>query len=79
MRVSILFCVSGCWQHGCPPEPLCGHRACPAAPARDHPGPGVHGEGAAHPVLQVHPLQAQPHHLLQGRRLGRTVPPGTVF
>eukprot|EP00069_Balaena_mysticetus_P007049 bmy_18938T0 len=64
-------------QHGRPPEPLLRHRARPAAPAGDHPGPGGHGARASHPVLQVHTLQAHPHHLLPRRCLRGAVPAGS--
>lgn len=67
---------TGRGQHGRPPQPLLRHRAGPAAPPGDHPGPGRHGARAPHPVLQVHALQAHPHHLLPRRRLRGAVPAG---
>lgn len=54
----------GCRQYGCSSKPLLCHGESSAAQAGDHPRPGLHGEGASHPVLQVNALQAHAYHLL---------------
>lgn len=69
LNLSLLPSPTGCRQHGCSSQPVLCHGEGPAAPAGDHPGPGLHGQGAAHPVLQINTVQAHPDHLLQGRGL----------
>ena len=66
----------GGWQHGRPSQQVLCHSSGPEAQARGHPGPGLHGAGAAHPVLQVNSLQAHQDHLLQGRSFRRPVQTG---
>lgn len=63
-------------EHGRPPQPLLCHGAGAAASPGHHPGPGHNGQRAAHPVLQVHPLQAHPDHLLPRRHIWGPVQPG---
>lgn len=59
--------LPGGGQHGRPPKQVLCYGAGPEAPTGSHPGPGLHGERAPDPVLQIHPLQANQDHLLQGR------------
>lgn len=69
----------GCWQHGRPPQQILRHGARAAASSGHHPGPGHHGERAAHPVLQIHSLQAHQNHLLSRRHLWGPVQPGHLI
>lgn len=66
----------GRWKYGRPSQQILCHSASAAAPSGHHPGPGHHGPGAAHPVLQVHPLQAHQNHLLPRWHLWGPVQPG---
>ena len=68
--------LSGGRQHGCPPQPLLCYGAGATTSAGDHWRLILHGTWAAHPVLQVHPLQAYPHHLLPRWGSWRPAPPG---
>lgn len=69
LKPPLVHFPTGCRQHGCSSQPVLCHGEGPEAPAGDHPGPGLHGQGAAHPVLQINTVQAHPDHLLQGRGL----------
>ena len=60
------------------PQSLQRFRPCPAAQTGDNRGAGRHGEGPAHRVLQVHPVQAPADHLLSGWGQRGTVPTGNV-
>lgn len=67
---------TGGGQHGRTSQQVLRHRAGAAAPAGGHPGLGLHGARAPHPVLQIDPLQTYQDHLLQGRRVGGAVQTG---
>ena len=72
---SVCLSVGG-GQYGRPPQQVLCHGTGAEAQTGDYRGPFIHGAWAAHPVLQVHALQAHPHHLLQGRSSRRTAATG---
>lgn len=69
---------TGGGQHGRTSQQVLRHGAGAAAQAGGHPGLGLHGARAPHPVLQIDPLQTHQDHLLQGRRVGGAVQTGDV-
>lgn len=71
--------LSGGWKYGCPPQQVLRHCTGPEAQAGGHSGSGIHGAGAAHPVLQVDPLQAHQDHFLQGWSFRRPVQTGVLI
>lgn len=74
----VLSLLSGGRQHGCTPQPILCYRACAAPTAGDHWRLVLYGAGAAYPVLQVHPFQAHPNHLLPRWGPWGPAPPGMV-
>lgn len=74
-----VYASSGGWQHGCSSQQILCHCACPKTQTRGHPGFGLYGARAAHPVLQVNPLQADQDHFLQRWSFRRPVQTGLLL
>lgn len=66
-------------QYGRPPLQVLCYSTGPEAQTGDHPGFGLDGARALDPVLQVHPLQANQDHFLQGRRVRGPVQTGAFL